>query len=126
MAQGLTLDAGALIALERGDWTIRSLLTHARDHNVEISVPAGVVAQTWQGSARQAKVARLLNSPTVDVVPLDDLTARAVGVLCSRSAHSDIVDVSVALNAIELDHIVVTSNPKDIHSVIPDVQLIVV
>lgn len=126
MPRGLTLDAGALIALERGDWTIRSLLTQARDRNVEISVPAGVLAQVWRGGARQARVSRLLNSPPVGVVSLDEFTARAVGVLCDRSGHSDIVDVSVALNAAEMDHVVVTSDPKDIRSVIPDLHLIIV
>ena len=45
---GLTLDAGALIALERGDRRVVALLREALDRRVRICVPAGVVAQVWR------------------------------------------------------------------------------
>ena len=90
MISGLTLDTGALLALERGDVRTRTLLLRAKEEGVAMSVPAGVVAQAWRGGPRQAQVARLLNDPGVEVVPLDDLTARAVGVLCGRSGRLSI------------------------------------
>lgn len=40
--------------------------------------------------------------------------ARAVGAICARSGHADVVDVHVALCARERNHAVVTSDPKDI------------
>lgn len=98
---GLTLDTGALLALERGDSRVRALLRRALESGIGFSVPAGVVAQSWRGGTRQARVARLLGDPAVDVLPLDDTTARAVGLLCGRTGHPDVVDVHVALHARE-------------------------
>jgi predicted nucleic acid-binding protein len=111
---GLTLDTGALLAVERGEARIRALLRRALDHALRIDVPAGVVAQAWRGGPRQARLARLLGDPQVHVPPLDGQTARAVGALCGRSGHSDVVDVHVALHALEQGHSVVTSDPVDL------------
>jgi hypothetical protein len=122
--RGLTLDAGALILLERGDGRVRSLLRRAVEQRLPVSVPAGVVAQAWRGGPRQARVARLLADPGVRVAVLDDPTARAVGLLAGRSGHGDVVDVSVVLCALERDDTVVTTDPGDIRSVAPDVAMI--
>lgn len=123
---GLTLDTGALLALERGDPRMRQLLRRAVEHGTEIAVPAGVVAQAWRGGPRQARVARLLGDPTVGVPALDDTTARAVGLLCGRSGHADVVDVQVVLHARERGHTVITSDPDDLRFVDPGLPLIVV
>ncbi|MCH9730697.1 MAG: PIN domain nuclease [Actinomycetia bacterium] len=122
----LTLDAGALLALERGQRRVRALLQRAVENHVAISIPAGVVAQSWRGGPRQARVARLLGDPTVDVVALDDLAARAVGLLCARSGHADVVDVHVALVARRRGATVVTSDQADIRQVDPSLRVIVV
>ena len=124
--KGLTLDTGALLALERGDSRVRALLRRASETGLPLSVPAGVVAQAWRGGPRQARVARLLADPSVHVAPLDDTTARAVGLLCGRSDHRDIVDVHVALLAQEQGHTVVTSDPEDLSAVHPSLPLITV
>lgn len=123
---GLTLDTGALLALERGDPRVRALLRRALEHDIALAVPAGVVAQSWRGGSRQARVARLLGDPAVEVPPLDDTTARAVGLLCGRSGHSDVVDVHVALHARDRDQTVVTSDPEDLHAIDPGLRLVVV
>lgn len=125
-AKGLTLDTGALLALERGDSRVRALLRRASETGLPLSVPAGVVAQAWRGGPLQARVARLLADPSVHVAPLDDMTARAVGLLCGRSDHRDIVDVHVALLAQEQGHTVVTSDPEDLSAVHPSLPLITV
>ena len=124
--KGLTLDTGALLALERGDSRVRALLRRALERGLPLSVPAGVVAQAWRGGPRQARVARLLADPSVHVAPLEDMTARAVGLLCGRSGHRDIVDVHVALLAQEQGHTVVTSDPEDLSAVHPSLPLITV
>lgn len=126
MRRGLTLDTGALLALERGDPRVRALLRRALDHSVAMTVPAGVVAQAWRGGPRQARIAQLLGDPQVEIPALDDLTARAVGLLCGRSGHADVVDVHVALQAREHGHAVATSDPDDLHQVDPALPLIVV
>lgn len=123
---GLTLDTGALLALERGERRLRALLQRAVENRLPITVPAGVVAQAWRGGPRQARVARLLADPAVLVVALDELAGRAVGVVCGRTGHADIVDVHVALVARESDAAVVTSDPDDLHRVDASLRLIVV
>lgn len=124
--KGLTLDTGALLALERGDSRVRALLRRAQERGLPLSIPTGVVAQAWRGGPRQARVARLLADPSVHVAPLDDMTARAVGLLCGRSGHRDIVDVHVALLAQEQGHTVVTSDPEDLSVIHPGLPLITV
>lgn len=126
MSGGLTLDTGALLALERGDPRVRAMLRRALDLSVAIAVPAGVVAQAWRGGPRQASVARLLADPNVEIPPLDDLTARAVGLLCGRSGHADIVDVHVVLHAREHGYTVATSDSSDLHRVDPRLRLVTV
>jgi predicted nucleic acid-binding protein len=121
---GLSLDAGALVAVERGDERVRALLRRALDEGWELHVVAPVVAQAWRGGPRQARVARLLNAREVEVPALDAITARAVGELAGRSGHADIVDVHVALHAREHGHAVVTSDPDDIARVDPALTVI--
>ncbi|WP_415031945.1 PIN domain-containing protein [Gordonia sp. (in: high G+C Gram-positive bacteria)] len=123
---GLTLDAGALVALERGDEQVRALLRRAGERSLNVSVPAGVVAQVWRGGARQAAVARLLALPSTEVVLLDEFGARAVGLVCGASGHADVVDVHVALVARERAAVVVTSDPDDLARVDPGLRLVVV
>src|SRR6478735_12015468 len=108
MTSSLSLDAGALIAIERGDPHVFDLLNEALESGLEIHVVAGVVAQTWRGGPRQARLARLLNAVELHTHPLDEDTARAVGELCGASGHDDVVDVHVALHARLHDHRVVT------------------
>src|SRR5687768_1954357 len=61
----LTLDAGALIALERGDGKMIALLDRAQKQNVRFHVPAGVVGQAWRDGSRQATLARFLRTDAV-------------------------------------------------------------
>lgn len=118
------MDTGGLLALERGDARLRALLRRALEADLPIAVPAGVVARAWRGGPRQARVARLLADPATAVPPLDDLTARAVGLLCGRSGHPDIGDVHVALHARHEHHAVITSDAGDVRSVDPTLRLI--
>lgn len=123
---GFTFDTGALIAVERGDAFMRSLLEWAQQLALPVAVPAGVVAQVWQGGSRQPRVARLLKRAGTEIVALDDEAARAVGALCTRARHPDVVDGSVALCAKERDHTVVTSDPDDIRALEPRLVIIAV
>ena len=45
---GVTLDAGALIALDRGDKRMIALLQRALNQGRVFRVPAGVVGQAWR------------------------------------------------------------------------------
>jgi hypothetical protein len=45
----VTLDTGALIAIERGDPRMQALLDEAAAVGADLAVPAGVLAQAWGG-----------------------------------------------------------------------------
>lgn len=125
MTTGLTLDAGALLALDRPAKavTMQARLDEALRRGGTICVPVGVVAQSWR-SPRQVRLARLLKSRDVEVALMTLESARAAGVLCARSGHPDVVDVHVALCARQRKHAVVTSDPDDIRSIDPTLPLI--
>jgi predicted nucleic acid-binding protein len=117
VTNAITFDAGALIAIERRSRRMQALLDEIDRRDWQIAVPAGAVAQAWRGGPRQARIAALLGDQRTEVVPLDDPAARAVGLLCGRSGHADVVDVSVALCARQRNLHVVTSDPDDLRAV---------
>jgi predicted nucleic acid-binding protein len=123
-ARGLTLDSGALIKLESGDEYVRALLASAMKAGSPLAVPTGVIAQTWRGGPRMARIARLLGDETVEIVDLDAPVAKAVGLLSARCGHPDIVDISVALCAAERGHAIVTTDPEDLTTVNPNLELV--
>lgn len=125
VTRGLCLDAGALIALERGDRRLLRLLELARTRGLTVRVPAGVVAQVWRGG-RQAMLARFLRLPEIEYVDLDLPGARAVGELCALTGATDVVDTHVALHALRHQLSVVTSDPTDFGLFAPDLEVIVV
>lgn len=121
---GLTLDAGALIAFERNDRTTIALVARTLAHGYALTVPAGVVAQVWRDGRRQARLARLLGAPVVEIAVLDDQRAREAGQLCGVKGTEDIVDASVVLCARARAHRIVTSDPEDLRRLDPNAVLI--
>jgi predicted nucleic acid-binding protein len=119
----LILDAGALIAYERGDHRVAELLDGAERRGVGVSVPAGVLAQVWRDGARQARLARFVGSEDVAVVPLDHPTARAIGGLCASTGAADVVDASVVIAARATGGLVLTSDPGDLRRLDPTLPL---
>ena len=122
---GLTLDAGALVALDHPAKAIamQARLTEAVRRGGTICVPVGAIAQAWR-SSRQVRLARLLKSRDIDVAVMTPNVARSVGLLCARSGHDDVIDVHVALCARERRHAVITSDPDDISRVDPRLPII--
>jgi predicted nucleic acid-binding protein len=123
VAVGLTLDAGALIALERGDVGVQALLDLA-ERESSIGIPAGALAQAWRASPRQHGLHLLLGSEVVDVVPLDLVQALKIGALLAHAGTSDVVDASVAVTARERRNFVLTSDPADINRLDPELPVI--
>jgi predicted nucleic acid-binding protein len=121
---GLTLDAGALIAFERNNRKIVTLLARALERRFALAVPAGVVGQVWRDGRRQARLARLLASTEVEVEPLDDQRAREAGQLCGARMTSDVIDATVVLCARRRNHRVVTSDPRDLRALDSRLQII--
>jgi hypothetical protein len=121
---GLTFDSGALIAFERADRKVVALVARTLHHGELIGIPAGVVAQSWRDGRRQARLARLLASRTVEIEPLDDREARASGQLCGARGTNDVVDASVVLSARRRGGRVVTSDAEDLLRLDPTLSVI--
>lgn len=120
----LVLDAGALIAVERGDRDTAAVIEVARLEHRAVMVPAGVVGQVWRGGGRQARLARLLNARDVVVEPLTDVGARAAGVLCGTAGTTDVIDASVVLIARRHDATVVSSDRADLEALDPTIPIV--
>lgn len=125
MALGVTLDAGALIAFERADREAVTLVARARERHEPLSVPVGVIGQVWRDGRRQARVARLLGSGSVEIVELDDIGARAAGQLCGVSGTAEVIDATVVLCARGRGRRIATSDPDDMRRLDPTLVLIV-
>ena len=112
---GLTLDTGALLALDQPAKTVamQARLEAARRRGGTICIPAEAVARAWR-SPRQVRLARLLTSPDIDIAVMTLSVARAVGLICAAAGHNDVVDVHVVLCARQRHHAIVTSDPRDI------------
>jgi hypothetical protein len=122
--RGATFDAGALIAFERARRAVVALVSVALERGDRLAVPAGVIAQVWRDGARQVRLVRLLASELVEIVALDDPTARAVGQLCGVTGATDVVDASVVYCARQRDHAVLSSDPEDLRRIDPRLELI--
>jgi predicted nucleic acid-binding protein len=124
MTTGVTLDTGALIALESGSRRMAVLVEEALASGSEVVIPAGVVAQAWRGGAAQARIARLLRASVTLIVALDQRQALRIGARCAATGVTDVIDISVALCARDRDHAVVTSDPGDIRAADPSLMVL--
>ena len=123
-AAGIVLDAGALIALDRGDKRTIALLRQALAQGRTFRVPAGVVGQAWRDGRVQVTLARFLRSEEVEIVPLDAELARSCGELCASANSADVIDASVVILARERRDPIVTSDPNDLRRLDPGSQII--
>lgn len=123
---GVTLDAGALIAFDRNERDVVTLLARVLERGLAVAVPAGAVGQAWRDGSRQARLATLLASAEVEIEALDDRRARASGQLCGVSGTRDVIDASVILCARERAHAVVTSDVGDLRRLDATLRLIAI
>jgi DNA-binding transcriptional MocR family regulator len=108
----LVLDAGALVAVDRGDRAMVARLRVAQQRGAELRSNAMVVAQVWRDRhGRQAGLARLLQA--VDVRAVDQRDGRNAGALLAESGTADPIDATVVLLAAPGDRIL-TSDPGDL------------
>ena len=107
----LVLDAGALIAYERGSRTVQAFLERAYRVGDDVRTSAAVVAQAWQGDPKQVRLVRLLRG--VDERDLTGERARSVGRLLRSARTTDVVDGTIIDIARDGDEIL-TSDPDDL------------
>lgn len=107
----LILDAGALIAVERGDRELLAVVNAERLAGRPPVTHGGVVGQVWRGGPRQARLAAML--PGLDVAPLDEALGRRTGLLLAGAGGADVVDAALVVLAEDGDELV-TSDPDDL------------
>jgi predicted nucleic acid-binding protein len=123
---GVTLDAGALIALDRGDRRMLVLTARARETAAQLTVPATALAQAIRRPDQQVLLARLVRQPTTKVVPLDRVDAAQVGRLLAASRTVDITDAHVVICARRSGQQVATSDPDDLRALDQGLPVIVI
>ena len=108
------LDAGAFLAVERGDRDVVALIKRERRAGRVPVSHGGVVAQVWRGgTGRQVPVARLLAA--VDIAALDDGLGRRAGVLLALGGLADAIDAAVVCLAAD-GYDILTSDPGDLRA----------
>ena len=122
----MTLDAGALIALDRDNRHVIVLLARAAETKARVTIPASALAQAIREPARQARLGRLLRQPATDVVPLDRVDATNIGRLLAASTTSDIVDAHVVICARRSHGAVITSDLDDLRRLDQRIQLVAI
>ncbi len=117
----IVLDAGALIAIDRGSRELLSRLQTAFENGDRIRAPAGVIGQVWRDGGRQTLLSRALNR--CEEIPLDGRIARSAGRLCGQTDTRDVIDASVALAVGESrrhdrEVVLLTSDADDLRTLI--------
>ena len=123
---GITFDAGGMIALDRNDRRVITLLACAVERGMRITIPATALAQAIRNPARQARLRRLIRQVDTDLIALDGPDATAVGLLLARSGTADIVDAHVVVCAQRTGQAVVTSDSFDLKRLAPGLRFVIV
>lgn len=121
---GITLDAGALIGLDRNDRRVIAVIERCTDRGMRITIPAAAMAQAMRNPARQARLSRLIRQPETQLVSLDGPDATAVGLLLAKTGTSDVVDAHVVVCARRADQAVFTSDPADLRRLAPELTIV--
>ena len=122
---GVTLDAGALIALDGDDRRVLALLDRASTAGARVTIPATALAQAVRRPARHPRLSRLVRDAVTDVVALDARDATAVGLLLAATRTRDVVDAHVVVCARRAGQAVATTDPDDLRRLDPRLALVV-
>ena len=109
------LDAGALIAIDKGDRAVGAMLRVLQRDGVPVVTSAAVVAQAWRDPRRQVNLARVLTG--IYIAAVDDVAAKKVGELLRANGTSDLADAHVAL-LVQSQERVLTSDEADIKALL--------
>jgi predicted nucleic acid-binding protein len=120
---GATLDAGALIALDRNDRRVLAILARARERGLTVTIPASALTQAVRRPERQTRLSRLIRQPSTVVRALDRIDAISVGRLLGSSGTVDIADAHVVICARRAGQPIVTSDAVDLRILDPNIEL---
>jgi predicted nucleic acid-binding protein len=107
----LVLDAGALIAVDRGDRDMHDKIQEALRVGKPVRTNPNAVAQVWRNGTRQARLARALRGITIEPITRED--GYRAGELLGATRTKDVVDATVALLAKSADELY-TSDSGDL------------
>ena len=111
MAGGLTLDTGALIAMERRDRRARALVRLALQRGVTVTAPMPAIVEWWRGGRAQAKLlGGIVREPLHE--PLARVAGEALGRM--RGARPSLCDLVVVVSAATRGDTVLTSDLDDL------------
>ena len=106
IAPGLTLDTGALIALERGEKRMRAAVLRAEQLGMLITVPAVVIGEWWRGgTGRQRAIIE-----SVDVEPVSEELGKLAGEAVAAMPGASVVGMIVMASAAQRGDVVYTSD----------------
>lgn len=109
------LDAGALVAVDRGDRRIGAQLRVLQQRATPVRVSVAVVGQVWRDGRKQANLARVLAGVGVEAVGKGD--GKKIGELLALTGSADVVDAHVSLLTAAGD-LVLTSDPNDMRALL--------
>lgn len=107
---GLTLDTGALIAIERKSVRMSQIWERARLTRTRIAVPSVVVVEWWRG--QRGPIARTLDAVMVE--PLSHDLARIAGEAMANVPSASVADAVVMASAAQRGDVVYTADLDDL------------
>lgn len=121
---GLTLDSGALIALERGEKRMRLVMQRAAQREAVVTIPAVVLGEWWRGgTGRQRDILE-----SIDVEPVSEFLGKLAGeAIAAVGAGPSVVDAVVMAAAAQRGDVVYTSDFEDLERLrerFPSVRLL--
>jgi len=120
---GLTLDTGALIALERRRHRMRKVIDVATRDAVAITVPVVIMAEWWRGQSELRELIRRM----VTIEPMHEELAIAAGEALAEVKDVGVADAIVMASAARRGDVVYTSDFDDLQrlqSVFPTVRVL--
>jgi len=106
----ITLDTGALIALERRHRSMLAFMAEARERGLPITVPTCVVGEWWRG--QRGPVARILDAVILE--PLSVSLAKLAGETLASIRGATLIDAIVVASAAQRGDVVLTSDVDDL------------
>ena len=111
----LILDSGALSALALGDERTLAWLYRSIEEQIAFGVPAPVVAETFTGGATDARLHRVISSPSFGLDTTYDVGRAAARVRFRAKQPDKTIDALVIATAAQFPRsIVLTSDPDDL------------
>jgi hypothetical protein len=108
----VVLDAGALIAIERGNREMIAIIERERLNGRSAITCGGIVGQVWRGGRhRQARLAQVLRG--LEISPIDRLLGARAGELLREAHQSDVIDSALVCISRDGDEIY-TSDASDL------------